>query len=620
MALRRATLIRNGLILAFFGLLFLVSRVAAVNISMQFNSSKNVETSFDEGAVQLQGLMTAVESYYEDIFEGTDLDLQVQFYYDNLAAGKLAQHSQLSNIEGHPFQCKIRFAAGRSDWFIDSTPLDNSEFDMKQTIAGDLSSSALAYRFDGDVPDTLETLYRGSAVSVPSYTFDMWTVALHEMGHALGITAGTALDDVGDGDYDFDANLVWGHTMAANYYSAADPYHLTSEALMAPYVYPGVRKLPAMIDIFSMVDTGEWHTDPIDLAREGFYSTSATADYHTSGNWATNQVPDATDGVYIRHGGTVTLSAGSAATSLLVAGSSTFDLTANSYVVGGETRIGYYTPAVGEESEIVDPGTMAIGSGQLDTETLIVDHGSFVSLDGGTLSLVSGTVEPSATISGSGVIEIKDDPLLAEGLQINGTLRATGGDLTLQVTPTAASITLDSEATVDFCLAAADSGHLTIDGDVDLGGATLELHLLDAFTPTVGAQLDLIDWNGTIQGTFGEFVAPARCTFDLGNLYVDGTITVLTSAPPLPGDANDDGQVDASDATILAGNWQANNATWEMGDFNDDGNINASDATILAGNWQAGTNSTAVPEPSSMALLLFGLIGLSVFRMRGRVK
>ncbi|MGD9126033.1 MAG: dockerin type I domain-containing protein [Planctomycetia bacterium] len=579
-----------------------------------------METSFDEGAVQLQGLMTAVESYYEDIFEGTDLDLQVQFYYDNLAAGKLAQHSQLSNIEGHPFQCKIRFAAGRSDWFIDSTPLDNSEFDMKQTIAGDLSSSALAYRFDGDVPDTLETLYRGSAVSVPSYTFDMWTVALHEMGHALGITAGTALDDVGDGDYDFDANLVWGHTMAANYYSAADPYHLTSEALMAPYVYPGVRKLPAMIDIFSMVDTGEWHTDPIDLAREGFYSTSATADYHTSGNWATNQVPDATDGVYIRHGGTVTLSAGSAATSLLVAGSSTFDLTANSYVVGGETRIGYYTPAVGEESEIVDPGTMAIGSGQLDTETLIVDHGSFVSLDGGTLSLVSGTVEPSATISGSGVIEIKDDPLLAEGLQINGTLRATGGDLTLQVTPTAASITLDSEATVDFCLAAADSGHLTIDGDVDLGGATLELHLLDAFTPTVGAQLDLIDWNGTIQGTFGEFVAPARCTFDLGNLYVDGTITVLTSAPPLPGDANDDGQVDASDATILAGNWQANNATWEMGDFNDDGNINASDATILAGNWQAGTNSTAVPEPSSMALLLFGLIGLSVFRMRGRVK
>ncbi|MGD9125983.1 MAG: dockerin type I domain-containing protein [Planctomycetia bacterium] len=81
----------------------------------------------------------------------------------------------------------------------------------------------------------------------------------------------------------------------------------------------------------------------------------------------------------------------------------------------------------------------------------------------------------------------------------------------------------------------------------------------------------------------------------------------------IPGDANHDDQVDASDATILAGNWQAGpGATWEMGDFNGDGYVDASDATILAGNWQAGTGSTAVPEPSTIALLfcaaLFGII------------
>ncbi|MGD9127521.1 MAG: dockerin type I domain-containing protein, partial [Planctomycetia bacterium] len=85
----------------------------------------------------------------------------------------------------------------------------------------------------------------------------------------------------------------------------------------------------------------------------------------------------------------------------------------------------------------------------------------------------------------------------------------------------------------------------------------------------------------------------------------------LPLAEDLPGDANRDGVVNASDATILAGNWQATNASWEMGDFNGDGIVNASDATILAGNWQASTN-TAVPEPSTIVLLFLGALALAV--------
>jgi hypothetical protein len=85
----------------------------------------------------------------------------------------------------------------------------------------------------------------------------------------------------------------------------------------------------------------------------------------------------------------------------------------------------------------------------------------------------------------------------------------------------------------------------------------------------------------------------------------------------LPGDANHDGVVDASDATILAGNWQATNASWEMGDFNGDGIVDASDATILAGNWQAGTNSAVVPEPSTLVLLLVGAV-CCILRFRAK--
>jgi hypothetical protein len=87
--------------------------------------------------------------------------------------------------------------------------------------------------------------------------------------------------------------------------------------------------------------------------------------------------------------------------------------------------------------------------------------------------------------------------------------------------------------------------------------------------------------------------------------------------PYLPGDANRDGIVNASDATVLAGNWQAGpNATWLMGDFNGDGYVNASDATILAGNWQANIGSDAVPEPGTWALLLTLLLIGAASRIR----
>ena len=81
-------------------------------------------------------------------------------------------------------------------------------------------------------------------------------------------------------------------------------------------------------------------------------------------------------------------------------------------------------------------------------------------------------------------------------------------------------------------------------------------------------------------------------------------------APKIPGDANNDGRVDGSDVTILAGNWQVlTNATWEMGDFNGDGKVDGSDVTILAGNWQKGVTATtaSVPEPSIPLLLIAAL-------------
>ena len=93
--------------------------------------------------------------------------------------------------------------------------------------------------------------------------------------------------------------------------------------------------------------------------------------------------------------------------------------------------------------------------------------------------------------------------------------------------------------------------------------------------------------------------------------------------PPAPGDANEDGKVDGSDVTILAGNWQVGvddgqTANWGMGDFNGDGKVDGSDVTILAGNWQYGVTAEAasVPEPSTALLLASFFALLTVLRYK----
>ena len=123
----------------------------------------------------------------------------------------------------------------------------------------------------------------------------------------------------------------------------------------------------------------------------------------------------------------------------------------------------------------------------------------------------------------------------------------------------------------------------------------------------------------------GTLMVDAQCWREPGGVASQtfDSISVSDTAPiaspnHIPGDANDDGKVDGSDVTILAGNWQygvtGGGATWDMGDFNSDGKVDGSDVTILAGNWQYGVTATtaAVPEPGVLALLMGAIVTLFV--------
>lgn len=94
-------------------------------------------------------------------------------------------------------------------------------------------------------------------------------------------------------------------------------------------------------------------------------------------------------------------------------------------------------------------------------------------------------------------------------------------------------------------------------------------------------------------------------------------IGTFVTVADVPGDANRDGRVDATDATIVARNWGVQNATFAMGDFNGDQVVNAADASILAAHWSPSGEAAAVPEPVTPALVLGAVICLATARQGG---
>ncbi|MBN1911351.1 MAG: SBBP repeat-containing protein [Pirellulales bacterium] len=119
-------------------------------------------------------------------------------------------------------------------------------------------------------------------------------------------------------------------------------------------------------------------------------------------------------------------------------------------------------------------------------------------------------------------------------------------------------------------------------------------------------------WGDTCSGiamdTSGNFVVTGRTgTFQssfmgddednpiIGGYNTDSSgdcyVIRFTSSPRLPGDADDNGTVDAADARIMGHHWlKQAGATWDQGDFNRDGRVNGLDGMILAERW-------SVPEP-----------------------
>ena len=93
--------------------------------------------------------------------------------------------------------------------------------------------------------------------------------------------------------------------------------------------------------------------------------------------------------------------------------------------------------------------------------------------------------------------------------------------------------------------------------------------------------------------------------------------------PLVPGDANADGKVDINDLTIVLARYGQTGMTWNTGDFNGDGKVDINDLTIVLANYgkslgASGVGLAAVPEPSALVLIGFGIFSLVACTCRRR--
>ncbi len=99
--------------------------------------------------------------------------------------------------------------------------------------------------------------------------------------------------------------------------------------------------------------------------------------------------------------------------------------------------------------------------------------------------------------------------------------------------------------------------------------------------------------------------------------------TELGFAGPIPaGDVDLSGVVDAGDLNQVGLNWQVAATSWCAGDLNHDGTVDASDLNALGVSWQsdvrpaAAASAAAVPEPTSVGMMLLAFTGLACCRRR----
>ncbi len=280
-------------------------------------------------------------------------------------------------------------------------------------------------------------------------------------------------------------------------------------------------------------------------------------------------------------------------TTVVIAGSETvngleFNNATHSFILGGTGSLNFQATSELADPTIVNNG----GSHELKVGVTLVDN---TSVDGGAGLGLSGPIDLGGKVlNTSGVVNIDHSVIDTVG---GGSISNAGTLGTAGETPIAGALT--STDTLDFDINGGQTGQsdvLNLTGAVSLDG-TVNVDLLAGFIPA--ENVTLLTAAGGIDTPNGlpNLTGTGVGSFSL--LVSNGTDLMLNVgvAPPVAGDYNQDGSIDAADYTV----WQDNGGdhidyrTWKY-------HFGQSTAS--------GSGADHVPEPTTLLLALLALVAV----------
>jgi T5SS/PEP-CTERM-associated repeat protein len=267
-----------------------------------------------------------------------------------------------------------------------------------------------------------------------------------------------------------------------------------------------------------------------------------------------------------------------------IAGSRKLKIT-GSETLGGVGGFGL-TVTTGGVHEVT--GTLSINS----NGAVHLHNGGTVTADtiqhtsGGTFSFIGGTLHVET---------------------FNGSLNNSGGTLAPGTSPGMTTVNgnyIQNAGTLQIEIGPSAYDKVMVNGNVTFGG-TLQVLLLDDYSPAQGAEFNILDWTGTRSGNFALSLPALQgsLTWDTSELNLSGVLSVISGSEQL-GDENKDGFVDAADYIAwrkLNGANEPAYVVWRQ-HFGE-----PSSGGSPSRDWDS--SRTGVPEPCSMVMLLVGLLG-----------
>jgi hypothetical protein len=451
---------------------------AGAFLTINLNYIPGGEPSYDPAGTNLIAMMNAAAEHWgraTGIIQDNHL-ISINISWANLSDpnGTLGLHT---NLDGGPvvkptlaqIQMDTQLNGVNRNWYFDATPNNHSEYGPVQTRYSNLIPANQTAWYNGSVPLVLEEGFAGVATATSPLAAqngpDMYSVALHEMGHALGLTTNVAAIQVIDGDYDVNPAFVGGSIMGI---TDNGTFHLPhANTVMGPGINSGIRRLPSATDVFAAASASGW--SDLYLKRRDYIGGVVFSDPTA---WIGGKTPNFTSDAFVRSfgGGGITV----AQSSMQFQNLSVFDawnVTAlqNNVLldVDGTTTIDGTNTTAGT-TKIVLQGNAGPGS-LLDTKDLLLVAGGRLELDGQVpLAAVAVDqtfdIDPTSSLFGHGFVQMTND-VVTDVLNNRGLIEADGGDLHLAATNTVNPVfDLDGDDPLNVGNLKAVNGDLSVHG------------------------------------------------------------------------------------------------------------------------------------------------------------